>query len=188
VDDEIARVAATVEDSPGSFLTLCKGDQNVPNDYLRLRGQPRLFDYGSAGLRHALIEGMPGRMTWGCTMRIPRKLLAPMDAAYRARLALALPEIRDDGPYQRAASEAAGRWHLLHVIHRLPEAIIADRPRGPTSLRQQVVAWLLAFAELSEELARMPALGASARALHARLCRHWPAEVTELPYYPVFRR
>jgi hypothetical protein len=188
VDDEIARVAAAVEENPQNLLTLCKGDQNIPNDYLRHQGQPRLFDYGSAGLRHALIEGIPGRMTWGCTMRIPRELLAPMDDAYRARLAVARPEMGDDVPYQRAASEAAARWHVLHVVHRLPEAVIADRPRGPTSLRQQVVAWLLAFAELADESARMPALGASARALHARLCRNWPAEVTQLPYYPVFRR
>src|SRR5205085_271589 len=131
-------------------LALCKGDQNMPNDYLRLNGQPRMFDYGSCGLRHALVEGMPARMTWGCTMGIPRELLAPLDEAYRARLAAARPEIRADAVYHRALSEAAARWHLLHVVHRLPEAVIADRPRGPTSLRQQVVAWVLAFAELTE--------------------------------------
>ena len=188
VGDEIERVALAVEDSPGPLLALCKGDQNMANDYLRLRGQPRLFDYGSCGLRHAFVEGMPGRMTWGCTMRIPRELLAPMDDAYRARLAVALPQLREEAVYRRTMIEAAGRWHVLHVLHRLPEALVNDRPRGPTSLRQQVAAWILAFAELSDELGELPALGGSARALYERLCQLWPADIVHLPYYPVFRR
>ena len=187
VTDEIAEVAATVEGDPGGLLSFCKGDQNIPNDYVRVNGRPRLFDFGSCGLRHAFLEGMPGRMTWGCTMRIPRALLAPMDEAYRRQVAFARPELRDDNVYHRAMILAAARWHILHVIHRLPEALVADRPRGPTSLRQQVVAWLLAFAELAEELDAMPALGSSARALHSRLAEIWPAEVLELPYYPAFR-
>lgn len=76
----------------------------------------------------------------------------------------------------------------VHVLHRLPEALVTDRPRGPPSLGQQVVPWISAFAQLSQELGGMPALGASARALHARLDAVWPPEVMALPYYPVFHR
>jgi hypothetical protein len=62
----------------------------------------------------------------------------------------------------------------------------ADRPRGPTTLGQQVVAWLAAFAELAEDGGKLPALGAAARALRAWLVADWPTEVAHLPAYPAF--
>lgn len=186
VGEEIARVTAHVEGRPGQFLAFCKGDQGMAGDYLRRHGRPRLFDFNAGGFRHALVEGMPGRLTWGCLMRLPGRLLPLMDAAYRAEFARAHPAVSDEA-FRRAAGEAGARWHILHVVHRLPEALSGDRPRGPTTLRQQVLAWLKAFADLSEEFGGVEALGSSARRMAERLGRAWPAGAGAMPFYPAFR-
>jgi hypothetical protein len=187
VADEIAFVTAAVEEHPGIFLAYCKGDQNAAGDYIRQNGVPRLFDFNAGGFRHALIEGMPGRMTWGCMMRLPAQIVPLMDEAYQTRLKQKYPEMSDE-TFRQAMVEAGARWHILHVVHRLPGALRKDRQRGPTTLRQQVIAWLKAFADLSEELCAMPALGISARRMVERLGGIWSADVSNLPYYPAFRR
>jgi hypothetical protein len=187
VDDEIEFITATVEQDPGPFLAYCKGDQNLAGDYIRCNLKPRLFDFSSGGLRHALIEGMPGRMTWGCMMRIPGSVLPLMERVYQSRLAEGYAEVLDDRVFHRSMIEAGARWNIFHVIHRLPDAIDSDRQRGPTTLRQQLVAWIEAFADLSEEYNQMKALGISAREMVACLRRIWPAEIGSLPYYPAFR-
>ena len=187
VADEISFVTETVEACPKIFLAYCKGDQNMAGDYIRRHGIPRLFDFNTGGFRHALIEGMPGRMTWGCMMRIPSRILPLMDTAYRAQLMERHPEI-SEREFSQAMVEAGARWHIFHVIHRLPDALVGDRQRGLTSLRQQMIAWLAAFADLSEEFCGMWALGVSSRRIVERLCNIWPDEVAELPYYPAFRR
>ncbi len=186
VAEEIASVTAAVEACPRMFLAYCKGDQNMAGDYIRRNGVPRLFDFNAGGFRHALIEGMPGRMTWGCMMRIPARLLPLMDAAYQSQLTQKHPEISEE-MFRRAMIEAGARWHIFHVIHRLPDALTKDRQRGLTSLRQQMIAWLTAFADLSEEFCGMSALGTSARRMAEHLSGIWSAEAGDMPYYPAFR-
>ena len=183
--DEIAHVTSTVEVNPGPLLAYCKGDQNAAADYIRRAGQPRFFDFGAGGLRHALIEGMPGRMTWGCAMRIPERVIARMEKAYQLRLAEGYAQAADDRVFHRCLVEAGARWNIFHVVHRLPDALEADRQRGPTTLRQQTIAWIEAFAHLSEELGQMTALGKSAREMAATLQQLWP-EASVLPFYPAF--
>ena len=184
--EEIEFVASEVEASPKQFLAFCKGDQNAAGDYIRRGGKPRLFDFGVSGFRHALIEGMPGRFTWGCMMQIPRRIKPLMDAAYKSQLTQKHTEIRDE-VFKRAMIKAGARWHIVHVVHRLPDALSGDRQRGLTTLRQQTFAWLTAFAELHKEFGGMPALGISARRVAERLRNIWSAEVSSLPYYPAFR-
>jgi hypothetical protein len=183
---EIESVTSAVEAYPKRFLAFCKGDQNAAGDYMRRNGQPRLFDFNAGGYRHALIEGMPGRMTWGCLMRLPARILPLLDRAYQAQFTQRHAEISDE-MFHQAMVEAGARWHILHVVHRLPDALTGDRQRGLTTLRQQVVAWLTAFADLSEEFCGMPALGLSARRMAERLRDVWPAEASNMPYYPAFR-
>jgi hypothetical protein len=187
VEDEIARVTTVVESDPGPFLAYCKGDQNAAGDYLRRQTKPRLFDFDAGGFRHALIEGMPGRMTWGCQMRIPARVQGDMERAYQAALSRGYAEVADDRVFYRGLVEAGARWNILHLIHRVPAALSGDYQRGLTTLRQQTVAWLEAFADLSEERQQLQALGKSAREAVKRLRELWPAEVCGLPYYPAFR-
>jgi hypothetical protein len=86
-DEEIELITAAVEENPGPLLAYSKRDQNGAGDYIRRGGKPRLFDFGAGGFRHALIEGMPWRMTWGCMMRIPSRIWPAMEWAYRCSLA-----------------------------------------------------------------------------------------------------
>jgi hypothetical protein len=58
------------------------------------------------------------------------------------------------------------------------------QPRGAASLRQQLLAWLSAFVETSDEFERFPALGKSAHRVRARLKSHWPSETHTIPLYP----
>ncbi|MCI0663295.1 MAG: hypothetical protein L0220_19700 [Acidobacteria bacterium] len=187
VDEEIELVTAAVEEHPGPLLAYCKGDQNGAGDYIRQGGKPKLFDFGVGGFRHALIEGMPWRMTWGCLMRIPKQSWPAMERAYRARLACGYGDAVEDARFYRSLAEAGARWNIFHINHRLPEAVKNDRQRGPTTLRQQVIAWIEAFAQLSEEHGQMQVLGRSAREMWKRLHALWPAESCRLPYYPAFR-
>jgi hypothetical protein len=186
VEDEIAHVTSVVEADPGPFLAYCKGDQNAAGDYLRRQTKPRLFDFDAGGFRHALIEGMPGRMTWGCQMRIPPRIQRVMEKAYQTALSRGYAEAADDRVFYRGLVEAGARWNILHLIHRVPTALSGDYQRGLTTLRQQVVAWLEAFSDLSEERQQLQALGKSAREAVKRLRELWPAEVCSLPYYPAF--
>jgi hypothetical protein len=186
-EDEIAYVTSVVEANPGPFLAYCKGDQNAAGDYLRLKTWPRFFDFDQGGFRHALIEGMPGRMTWGCQMRVPARVKSDMERAYQAALSRGYAEVADDSVFYRGMVEAGARWNILHVIHRVPAALSGDYQRGLTTLRQQVVAWLEAFADISDERQQLQALGKSARDAVKRLRALWPAEVCSLPYYPAFR-
>jgi hypothetical protein len=187
VEDEIAHVTTVVEADPGPFLAYCKGDQNAAGDYLRRHTKPRLFDFDAGGFRHALIEGMPGRMTWGCQMRIPLRVRSDMEKSYQTALSRGYAEVADDRVFYRGLVEAGARWNIFHLIHRVPTALSGDYQRGLTTLRQQTVAWLEAFADLSEERQQLQALGKSAREAVKRLRELWPAEVCGLPYYPAFR-
>ena len=86
VDAEIAAVTRRIEHDPGEFLALCQGDQNGQGGMLLTGGRLRMFDFGVGGFRHALIEGLPQRITWGCARRVPEQVAAAMDAAYQAVL------------------------------------------------------------------------------------------------------
>src|SRR5262245_12541997 len=187
-EEEIDLVTRRVEGDPGPFLAFCQGDLNEPGGCARWRGRLRLFDFDCGGFRHALIEGLAGRLTWGAASRIPVGVVRAMEEAYREALAAGCAAARDNGLYRRALAEAAARWHVFHVIWRLPTALERDHQRGITRLRQQLLAWLEGFACVAEECGHATTLGSSARALAARLREQWPPDVVELPFYPAFRR
>ncbi len=187
-EQEIALVTVEIEDQPGDFLAYCKGDQEIPNDAIRVGARLRLFDFNVGGLRHALIEGMPGRMTWGCHGRIPEDLMAQMDDVYQKELAKGCPAAADAKTYRQAMALAAARWHLFHVTSRLAEALRAEVARGPrATLRQQFLGWTDAFVTVAGDDGVVPGLVETARRLAVRLRQQWPSEVHTVPYYPVFQ-
>jgi hypothetical protein len=188
IDDEIEEVTSLAEEHQGEFLTLCQGDQNSTRQCIRQDGEHRMIDFGVAGLRHALIEGIPHRMTWGCINRMPKRLFLPFEEAYRKGLSTGCRAARNESRFRQAIVEAAARWSVFHMIWRVPDAIKADRPRGAASLRQQLLAWLTAFVETSEQFERFPALGKSAHQVRARLRSQWPRETHSIPLYSAFRR
>lgn len=185
-EDEIAFVTARVEDDPGPFLALCQGDQNGPGGSTRAGGRLRLYDFDSAGFRHALLEGVPALTSWGCVMRLPARLAPRMEAAYRAELSKTCAAASDEQLFRRALTDACARWHVFQVSTRLEHCLVEDAPRGPTTRRQQFLAWMDTFARVGEESEHPRVLAASARDLAARLRSLWPAETHALPPYPAF--
>ena len=186
IEDEIVRITEKTEESPGIFLAFAQGDQNGLGGFIRKEGRLRAFDFDCGGFRHALREGIPARMTWGCMKRVPRKVADEMERIYREELAKGCPDALDDTTFNRAKVEASAHWHVFHVNVRLSKALLEDYPRGPSTLRQQVVAWLSAFAEISEETDDLLALGDCGRQLVKQLRKSWPVDCFELPVYRVF--
>jgi hypothetical protein len=172
---------------PGPFLAFCQGDVNAPGNCLRQNARLRLYDYDCGGYRHALVEGLAGRLTWGCMSRIPADVVRAMDVAYREELATGCAAAAEVGPYRQALVEAAARWHVFHVVWRLPTGLERDFLRGLTTFRQQLLAWLDAFVGVVDEFGWATALGESARAVGRCLRARWPPETRQLPYYPAFR-
>jgi hypothetical protein len=187
VGDDISLVVQRVEVTPAPWLAFCQGDQNGPGATVRLDGHLRLYDFDCGQFRHALLEGVPGQSTWGCLMRIPLAIARQMEQVYRTILAASHPQVQDDRSFRQAFAAAHARWHLFHVLHRLPSCLLQDAPRGPTTRRQQFLAWLDTFVAITEEASAMLALGAVARALAERLHRQWSLEGAQLPYYPAFQ-
>ena len=187
VADEIALITAAVEGDPGPFLSFCQGDVNTPGSCIRGHTNLWLIDFDSSGIRHAFTEALAGRLMWGCQQRIPEKVLALMDDAYRDVFAAAYPPICDDRLYAKTMAEAAARWHIFHVIWRLPTALEGDYQRGLSSLRQQFLGWLDTFAMLTESFDHMSILGNCARRLHQVLHAEWSPKLPQVPYYRVFR-
>jgi hypothetical protein len=186
--EEIERVTERVEADPGPFLALCQGDINAPGNCVRWKTRLRLYDFDCAGFRHALVEGLAGRLTWGCMSRIPADIVRGMDTAYRKEFEAGCVAARKDEPYRQALVDAAARWHVFHVIWRLPTALERDFLRGLSNFRQQLVAWLDAFVAIVDEFGGAMALGESARAIARCLRARWSQETAELPCYPAFRR
>lgn len=187
INSEIETVVQTVEVDPGLFLALCQGDMDNARQCHRGRDGLRLLDFGAGGFRHALIEGMPGRINWGCTLGIPKQVVLQMEKAYFDAWSRNMPVAIHVEAFRQAMAHAGGRCHLFHVLSRVPDALKADRERGLSTLRQQVIAWLKAFADLAEETGMYPALRTSAQLLAERLKRLWPSECHELPCYPAFQ-
>lgn len=180
--DEIVALGRATEGVPTPRWALCKGDQNMAGDYVRFKGLPRLMDFGAGGFRPALSEGMPERMTWGCTMAFPRDVADQIASAYQAELAIHAPDL-PHSPYAR--SEAAARWNVFHTLVRLPRALEGDFQRGPTRMRQQTIAWLRAFCE-SEGADAYPALHEGAEGCLERLRSVWDEADFHLPRWPAF--
>ena len=188
VDAEIAAVTRRVEDDPGTLLGLCRGDMNGLEHCLLSAGALRVHDFGVCGYRHVLTEGMSHRVNWGCVRRLPSSVITAMDRAYQRELSRDIPELAVHPVYNQAATDALARWHIFHVISRLPEALVGDRPRGAATLRQQTVAWIDAFVQRHAEHSVLPALGDTAGRLALRLRRLWPPETHTIPYFPAFVR
>jgi hypothetical protein len=186
LNDETTEVTRRVECDPGPWLALCQGDQNGLRHCMLAEGRIRLHDFGVAGFRHALIEGLPHRITWGCISRLPREVAAAMDAAYRDTVVTMDPTC--DDRFARAVADALARWHIVHVVWRLPDALKRDRPRGSATLRQQVIAGIDAFIAAESEHPVYPVLADTATRLARRLRQSWPSETHSIPYFPAYRR
>ena len=209
-DAELATLTATLL-NPGPFFAFNQGDScpdnciypdmvplnNVRPDHIRETGQAKmgmpslsLLDFEGSKFKHALVEGVYGRMhfpTCWCVYRLPEHLPLRMEAAYRAELIKGCPAAADDTLFYHAVAEACALW-MLDWYHEFPLATLLEKDRMivTSTVRQRLLARSEILAQVTEEIGHMEAIGATVRAIATKLRTYWP-EMEPLPYYPAFR-
>ena len=162
-------------------------DDPCPDNCLLVDGEMTLLDHEFANFRHALLDGVYGRIhfpTCWCVNAIPAAIVEKMERVYRQALATGCAAARDDGLFAQAVVEACA-WHQLT---RLPLSLLEqDQEWGISTLRQRTVLRLAQFADAAEAANHLTGLGELAQRLHANLQQRWGAELVPMPLYPAFR-
>lgn len=188
VEAAIARVTAAMR-QPGPFRAYTHGDC-CPDNTRCEEGSVRLLDFEFGAFRHALRDGVYARIlfpTCWCVSRLPPEIAPRMEAVYRAELVQGCPAAGDDTVFYRAVVEACAQWALETAQWHLIGALKEDGKWGRATTRQRLLVRFDRFADLTEEMGHLEALGATARAITARLRALWPPEADQMPLYPAFR-
>jgi hypothetical protein len=183
------QVVSAAMREPGPFLAYTHGDPCPDNDRC-IDGSLRLFDFEFGAFRHALRDGVYGRVpfpTCWCLNRLPAAIPPRMEAVYRAELVKGCPEAGDDTLFHRAVVEASAHWIIETTGWHLRNALKEDERWGVATLRQRLLLRLENLAALTGEFAYLEPLGTTAADLAARLRALWPPEADQMPLYPAFR-
>ncbi|HEY0753480.1 MAG TPA: hypothetical protein VGD98_05925 [Ktedonobacteraceae bacterium] len=187
IDHELLARVTSIR-HPGPFLAFIQGD-SCPDNCLYVGSALYLVDFEGGRFTHALLEGCYGCMhfpTCWCVYRLPEHIPPLMEAAYRAELVKGCPAAADDALFNRALVEACAFW-LLDWLRWMPlsKLLASDRMIITASDRQRLLTRLDMFAQTSEQLRHLEAIGATMRALASRLRSLWP-ETEEMALYPAF--
>lgn len=174
---EVDRFLAALRD-PGPFLALGHGDATPANTFLMPEGQARLFDFETAGYRHALIDGCFPTIrylhsVWACAL--PRSLRWELADRYRLALGIAPEE------FDFAHASCAAAW-LAGLLGFYEAAVENGEMWGMASARARIVAGLAHFSDVATVLGHGSALAETADALRFRLDRDWSSP--RMPFYP----
>ena len=182
------KAIATFIAAPGPFLAYTHGDP-IPMNALPVGDERKLFDFEFGEFRHALRDGIYGRVcfpTWYHINRVPDNVVQEMETAYRAELAKGCPEAADDTLFFRSVVEACAYWAIHSRLNFIEKVREKDHKWGISTQRQILLLCFDIFGRVSEEFGHLEALGATVRDIAAKLREHW-AGLEEMPYYPAFR-
>jgi hypothetical protein len=189
VDDELAVLIETIK-APGPFLAYTHGDPCPDND-VRVSSQRRLLDFEFGDFRHALTDGVYGRIlfpTCWCSNRVPPSVVTQMEASYRAMLSQACPAARDDVLFSQAVVASCAYWALtMYTWNPVADLLVHDQEWGIATTRQRVLARSEIFAQTAEQFGHLEAIGTTLQAVAAKLRTRLPAEVDSMPSYPALR-
>ncbi len=164
----------------------------APNNLLESGGRLCLYDFESATLQPAPLEGANLRLhfpTLGLyfARRLPDSAWRPAEAAYRAALAEGCPAAADDERWADSLLAACGLWALACVQGplSLEWALTSDHPHLD-HLRQCRLARFDAFIQAADEFERLPQLARVCAETAARLRERWPGAAAPLALYPAF--
>lgn len=186
---ELDALVASLQD-PGPFLAYTHGDP-CPDNWMRKDSRLRLIDFEGGAFRHALLDGVYGRihfLTCWCVNRLPEDLPQRMEEAYRSALAEGCPEAADDELFHPAVVEGCACHVISFPGEHLPTVLREDLTWGISTVRQRVLVRFDIFARLARELGHLEAVGETVGEMAIRLRGLWPAEADEMPLYPAFRR
>lgn len=169
---------------PGPFLAFVHGDACPSNERL-VAGQIVLLDFATAGLRHALLDGVCGRVPFPscwCARRLPRHVPPLMEEGYRSELVLGCPAAEDDGRFAGEVVAATAYWLVESTTVALSTMPFRDFAWGTSTIGQRLALRAALFAELSAGTGSYPALSA----LLSRLVEVLGLADEEMPLYPAF--
>ena len=184
---EMKTVAAFIA-APGPFLVYTHGDP-IPMNALPVGDERKLFDFEFGEFRHALRDGIYGRVcfpTWYHVNRVPNDVVEKMEMAYRAELAKGCPEAADDTLFFRSVVEACAYWAIHSRLNFIEKVWKEDHKWGISTQRQILLLCFDIFGQVSEGFGHLEALGATVCDIAAKLRERW-ADLEEMPYYPAFR-
>jgi hypothetical protein len=180
---DLAEIAAL--DGPDVFSP---GDICPDNNILTDAGL-RVLDFEGAGFGPVYLDAAYTRMpfaTCWCVYRLPEGLRERIEAAYRAEVVTACPELADE-PRWRHGLLLATAWWTVDIVNHLGatsavrEGSIHPASAGAPTIRQVLrYRWEYLAAELDAANV-LPALAGTVRRLLAATDR-WPT--TPLPLYP----
>ena len=189
---DVQTVLASLRD-PGPFLALIHGDSCPDNDRF-VAGSLRLFDFESAALRHALLDGVYGRIhfpTCWCVRRLPAELPLKMEQAYRAELVKGCPQAGDDRLFYRATVEMCAAWLFTMCFwagRDIRQFLDSDRDWGISTIHQRILLRSEILLALTQEFGHLQALGEAFDNLNARLRQRWDWQGEAMPLYPAFEK
>jgi hypothetical protein len=190
VDDELAMLIETIK-QPGPFLAYTHGDPCPGND-MRVGRQLRLLDFEFGDFRHAITDGVYGRIlfpTCWCSHRVPHAVVLQMESAYRGMLMQRCLAARDDALFAQAVVVGCAYWALtMYAWNPIVDLLKHDQEWGTATIRQRVLVRSDIFAQTAEQFGHLEALGATLQTVAAKLRACLPADFDPLPSYPAFQQ
>ncbi len=183
---DLPTVAAALA-APGAFDAYTHGDP-CPDNTLYAGNALRLLDFESGNFRHALLDGVYGRIhfpTCWCVNRLPDAILRQMETAYRRELVTGCPEAEDDTRFYGAVVATCTDWTLETFAWGLSRLLEQDASWGMATGRQRGIVRFEILAQTAEAFGHLEAVGATAGAIAAKLRTLWP-DVEDMPDYPAF--
>ncbi len=174
---------------PGPFLAYTHGDA-CPDNCLRVGNTVRLFDFEGGYLRHALIDGVFGRLhfpsCW-CVGRLPASIPPRLEEVYRTALTQGCPAAADDTLFDCAVVEACIYWLIrFDRVYPLATFLERDEEWDRATIRQRLLFRFAIVARTVQESGYLEALGATIGAMTARLQSLWAIDTAPMPSYPAF--
>ncbi len=181
---ELSEAKATMQ-SPNEFYALVHGDATPANAFY-YHARICLVDFETADFRHCLLDGTYARIrylrsVWArdIPIEIQRKLMRAYQDIMITECSL------DKSHFEHHYVACAVGW-MVGLCQFLPTVLEQDRKWGRSTNRQRVIAGLVHFARLSDELAQFEALGRVCRQAGQQLRQHWAAEDCTMRLYPAF--
>jgi hypothetical protein len=186
---DLADVASILD--PGGYEVFSPGDICPDNNLVTAAGI-RFVDYESAEFHSAFLDAaylrMPFSSCW-CVLRMPAGLAAAAEAAYRAEVSAAFPDLAEDAVWRSGILRAMAAWTIHGMSYLLDRSVVKDGPmhdrvaQAPSARQLLRYRWqtLLDALGSAGELAALAALMRSLLAATG----HW--QVPDLPTYPAFR-
>jgi hypothetical protein len=189
LDDELAALIETIK-APGPFLAYTHGDPCPGND-VRVGSRLRLLDFEFGDFRHALTDGVYGRIlfpTCWCSNRVPPSVVMQMESSYRAILMQTCPAARDDLLFSRAVVTGCAYWALtMYSWNPVAELLVQDREWGIATARQRVLASSEICAQTAEQFGHLEAVGGTLQRIAAKLRTCFATELDSMALYPAFQ-